>query len=89
MHDRRKSTEEFETADLKSARTLLEDLRYVVTAPHQARISDRTCGGTGMASIVPYLIFYLFTEYNAPRHRPSGMLVACIRPRCRDDADRR
>jgi hypothetical protein len=25
-------------------------------------------------------IFHLFTEYNTPRHRLSGMLVACIRP---------
>jgi hypothetical protein len=29
---------------------------------------------------MPHLIFHFFTEYNAPRHRPSGMLVACIRP---------
>jgi len=36
-----------------------------------------------------HVIFHLFTEYNAPRHRPPGMLVACIRPRCRDDADLR
>ena len=30
-----------------------------------------------MASVMPYLIFHLSTEYNAPRHRPSGMLVGC------------
>jgi len=31
-----------------------------------------------MASVMPYLIFHLSTEYNAPRHRPSGMLVTCF-----------
>jgi hypothetical protein len=26
-------------------------------------------------SAIPYLIFHFFTEYNAPRRRPSGMLL--------------
>ena len=27
-------------------------------------------------SAIPHLIFHFFTEYNAPRRWPSGMLVA-------------
>jgi NAD(P)-dependent dehydrogenase (short-subunit alcohol dehydrogenase family) len=27
-----------------------------------------------------HLIFHFFTEYNAPSHRPSGMLVVCNYP---------
>ena len=27
-------------------------------------------------SAIAYLIFHFFTEYNAPRRRPSGMFVA-------------
>jgi len=81
MHDGCNSTEEFETADLKSARTLLEDLRLSRSASGLESLTEHPAVRAWPQS--RHTSFFIFSRNTTRQDIGRQACSLRIQPRCR------